>query len=260
IDAGRLVVGVKCGGSDTSSGLAGNPAVGAFVDMLIDAGGSAIMSEPIEAVGAEEPLARRAVNEDVGKKIYKMIGNEEKRWSVPGAQMEFMCKGNVDGGLTTIEEKSLGAVHKSGSRSIMGVLENSDQLLEKVPEGGGFYLQDGTHMEPMTMSFMAAAGAQIVIFVTGCGGTFGHAIVPMIKVTGNPGTYRRMSEDMDINAGTIITGEESIDSVGRRILDEVIQVASGKPTSGETLGYSNFSVYRRDPRLEALLKIPKKLE
>ena len=254
-DASKLIVGVKCGGSDTTSGLAGNPAVGAFVDMLVDAGGSAIMSEPVEAIGAEGPLANRARNEDVRKKIYTMIGNEEKRWSVPGAQMEFMCKGNVEGGLTTIEEKSLGAIHKSGSRTIVDVLENSDRLLEKVPEGGGFYLQDGTHMEPMTMSFMAAAGAQMVIFVTGCGGTFGHAIVPFIKVTGNPETYRRMPQDMDINAGTIITGKESIDSVGRRIFDEVIEVASGKATLGETLGYHNFSVYRRDPRLEALLRI-----
>ena len=254
-DVSKLIVGVKCGGSDTTSGLAGNPAVGAFVDMLVDSGGTVIMNETIEAVGAEEPLAKRAINEEIRKKIFRMIGNEEKRWSVPGAQVEFMCKGNVDGGLTTIEEKSLGAIHKSGSRPIQGVLENSDRLLERVPKGGGFYLQDATHMEPMSMSFMAAAGAQIVIFITGCGGTFGHAIVPMIKVTGNPETYRRMSEDMDINAGTIISGEESIESVGRRIINEVLEVASGKPTLAETFGYHNFSVFRLDPRLEALLKI-----
>jgi altronate dehydratase large subunit len=254
-DVSKLIVGVKCGGSDTSSGLAGNPAVGAFVDMLVDAGGAAIMMEPIEAVGAEEPLAKRARNEEVRKKIYKMIGDEEKRWSVPGAQMEFMCRGNVEGGLTTIEEKSLGAIHKSGSRTIVDVLENSDRLLEKVPDRGGVYLQDGTHMEPMSMSFMAAAGAQMVIFVTGCGGTFGHAIVPFIKVTGNPETYRMMSQDMDIDASTIITGEESIESVGQRILNEVREVASGKLTLGETLGYDNFSVFRNDPRLDALLNI-----
>lgn len=254
-DIGELVVGVKCGGSDTTSGLAGNPAVGAFADMLIDAGGTVIMSEPIEAVGAEEPLARRAINEEVRQRIYEVIGNEEKRWSVPGAQLEFMCRGNVEGGLSTIEEKSLGAIHKGGSRPIMGVLENSDRLLEKVPKGGGFYFQDGTHVEPMTMSSMAAAGAHIVVFVTGCGGTFGHAILPMIKVTGNPDTYSRMSEDMDINAGTIMTGEDSIASVGRRILDEVLKVASGKPTLAETLGYDNFSLFRRDPRLDALLDL-----
>jgi len=254
-DVTELIVGVKCGGSDTSSGLAGNPAVGVFVDMLVDAGGSAIMMEPIESVGAEEPLAARAANKMVREKIYKMIGDEEKRWSVPGAQMEFMCKGNVEGGLTTIEEKSLGAVHKSGSRTIRDVLENTDHRLEKVPKGGGVYLQDGTHMEPMAMSFMAAAGAHMVIFVTGCGGTFGHAIVPFIKVTGNPETYRRMSHDMDINAGTILTGEESMESVGRRIFNEVIEVASGKLTLGERLGYDNFSVFRQDPRLEVLLGI-----
>jgi len=254
-DASELIVGVKCGGSDTTSGLAGNPAVGVFVDMLVDAGGSAIMMEPIEAVGAEEPLAARAVNNKVREKIYKMIGDEEKRWSVPGAQMEFMCRGNVEGGLTTIEEKSLGAIHKSGSRKIADVLENSDRCLEKVPKGGGVYLQDGTHMEPMAMSFMAAAGAHMVIFITGCGGTFGHAIVPFIKVTGNPETYRRMSGDMDVNAGTILTGEESMESVGKRIFNEVIEVASGKLTLGEALGYDNFSVFRNDPRLDALLNI-----
>ena len=200
-------------------------------------------------------MAARAVNNRVREKIYKMIGDEEKRWSVPGAQMEFMCKGNVDGGLTTIEEKSLGAIHKSGSRTIVDVLENTDRRLEKVPKGGGVYLQDGTHMEPMAMSFMAAAGAHMVIFVTGCGGTFGHAIVPFIKVTGNPETYRRMSHDMDINAGTILTGEESMESAGKRIFNEVIEVASGKLTLGEKLGYDNFSVFRQDPRLESLLKI-----
>ena len=254
-DVSKLVVGVKCGGSDTTSGLAGNPAVGVTADMLVDAGGAVIMIEPIEAVGAEEPLAKRAINEEVRKKIYKMIGDEEKRWSVPGAQIEFMCMGNVEGGLTTIEEKSLGAIHKSGSRPIRGVLENSNRLLEKVPEEGGFYLQDGTQLEPMAMSFMAAAGAQIVVFITGCGGTFGHAIVPMIKVTGNSETYRRMKDDMDINAGTIIEGQEPIEAVGQRIFNEIIEVASGKLSRGEVLGYNNFSVYRRDPRLDTLLGI-----
>jgi altronate dehydratase large subunit len=254
-DLSKLVVGVKCGGSDTTSGLAGNPSVGAAADRLVDAGGSVIMSEPIEAVGAEEPLAKKAVNPEVKVQIYKMIADEEKRWTVPGAQMEFMCRGNVEGGLTTIEEKSLGAVHKIGSRPIMGVLRTYGAQLDKIPVQKGAYLQDSTHMEPMAMSIMAAAGAQIVIFVSGCGGTFGHAVVPFIKVTGNPEIYRRMPDDMDINAGTVISGEESIDSVGRRIFEEIVAVASGKQSCGEIFGYDNFSVYRRDPRLEALLNI-----
>lgn len=252
----KLIIGVKCGGSDTTSGLAGNPSVGLASDMLVDAGGSTIMSEPIEAVGAEESLSKKAINAEVKLQILKMIADEEKRWKVPGAQMEFMCRGNVEGGLTTIEEKSLGAVHKIGSRPIMGVLKTAGSHLEKVPTGiNGCYLQDSTHMEPMAMSIMAAAGAQIVIFISGCGGTFGHAIVPFIKVTGNPEIYDRMPDDMDINAGTVITGEESVDSVGQRIFKEIVAVASGKQTLGESLGYNNFSVYRRDPRMEALLNI-----
>jgi altronate dehydratase large subunit len=251
----RLVVGVKCGGSDTTSGLAGNPAVGAAVDMLVDAGGAVLMSEPEEAIGAEDPLAKRAISEEVRERIYRMIGDEEKRCSIPGVQTELMCKGNVEGGLTTIEEKSLGAIYKSGSRPIKGVLENSNNLLERVPEKGGFYLQDGTHLEPMTMSSMAAAGAQLIVFITGRGGTFGHAIVPMIKVTGNSDTYFRMKDDMDINASTIIEGQESVEAVGQRIFNEIIEVASGKLTRGEVLGYDNFSVFQRDPRLDVLLGI-----
>jgi altronate dehydratase large subunit len=137
----------------------------------------------------------------------------------------------------------------------MGVLKTAGNHLEKIPDKKGCYLQDSTHMEPMAMSIMAAAGAQIVIFVSGCGGTFGHAVVPFIKVTGNPEIYRRMADDMDINAGTVITGEESVNSVGQRIYQEIIDVASGKQTIGETMGYDNFSVFRRDPRMEALLNI-----
>jgi altronate dehydratase large subunit len=227
-DLDKLTVGVKCGGSDTTSGLAGNPSVGEAADMLVDAGGSVIMSEPTDAVGAEEALARKAADPIVREQIYKMITDEERRWKIPGTQMEFMCRGNVECGLTTIEERSLGAVHKIGSRPIMGVLKTSGSSLEKIPEKKGCYLQDSTHMEPMAMSIMAAAGVQIVIFVSGCGGTFGHAVVPFIKVTGNPEIYNRMPDDMDINAGTVIAGEESINSVGQRIFNKIVEVASEK--------------------------------
>jgi altronate dehydratase large subunit len=252
-DVSRLVVGVKCGGSDTTSGLASNTAIGAMSDMLVDAGAAVVMIEPIEAIGAEEPLAARAVNERVKQQILKWVGNEEKRWTVPGAEMDFMCRGNVEGGLTTLEEKSLGAVHKGGHRAIKGVLKNQEDYLETVPPGGGFYLQDGTHMEPMAMSSMAAAGVHIVVFATGRGGVFGHAVCPMIKVTGNPDTWSKMSEDIDVNASTIMESKESIESVGKRIFDEVVAVASGKVTLGEQLGFYNFSVWRRDPRIEVLL-------
>jgi len=252
-DVSRLVVGVKCGGSDTTSGIAANPAIGIMSDMLVDAGASVVMTEPIEAIGAEEALAARAANEGVRKQILEWIGNEEKRWTVPGASVDFMCAGNIQGGLTTLEEKSLGAIHKSGHRPITGVLKNREDYLETVPPGGGLYLQEGIHVELHAMTYMAAAGVHIIVFATGTGGSFGHAVCPLVKVTGNPETWARMSEDMDVNASTIMQGKESIESVGKRIFDEVIAVASGKLTIGEQLGFYNFAVWKRDPRLEALL-------
>jgi len=253
VDIGRLVVGVKCGGSDTTSGIAANPSIGVMSDLVVDAGARVVMIEPIEAIGAEEELARRAVNETVRRALLRWVGEDEKRWSVPGASVDFMCGGNVLGGLTTLEEKSLGAVHKSGHRPVSGVLKVRPNLVEQVPDAPGFYLQEGIHIELQAMTYQAAAGANIIVFATGRGGSFGHAICPLVKVTGHPETWARMSEDMDINASTVMEGTESIESVGQRIFDEVLAVASGKTTKGESLGFYNFNIWRQDPRLEALL-------
>ena len=248
-----LAVGLKCGGSDTTSGIAANPAIGVMADMLIDAGTSVVMTEPIEAVGAEESLASRAINEKARRQILKWVGDEEKRWTVPGASIDFMCRGNIEGGLTTLEEKALGAIHKGGHRPIKGVLKNRRGSLEPVPQGDGFYLQEGTHEEIPAITYMAAAGVNIIVFATGRGGVFGHAICPVIRVTGNPETWTRMNEDMDVDASTVMEGKESIESVGKRILDKVLAVASGRLTISEQLGLNNFAVWKYDPRLEALL-------
>jgi altronate dehydratase large subunit len=256
-DISTLAVGVKCGGSDTSSGIAANPAIGVMSDMMVDAGARVVMIEPIEAIGAEDELARRAVNEDVKQDVLRWVGNEEKRWSVPGASIDFMCGGNVLGGLTTLEEKSLGAVHKSGHRPISGVLKARPDYLQQVPDRAGFYLQEGIHIELQAMTYQAAAGVNIIVFATGRGGSFGHAICPIVKVTGHPETWQKMSEDMDVNASTIMEGIESIESVGKRIFDEVLAVASGKVTKGEELGFYNFNIWKQDPRLEALLGLNK---
>jgi len=253
LDLSQLAVGLKCGGSDTTSGIAANPAIGAMADMLVDAGASVVMIEPIEAIGAEEFLASRAANNSVKKQVLKWVSDEEKRWTVPGASVDFMCRGNIDGGLTTLEEKALGAIHKGGHRPIQGVLKNKRGFLEMVPQSGGFYLQEGTHEEIPAITYMAAAGVNIIVFATGRGGVFGHAICPVVRVTGNPETWARMNEDMDINASTIMEGKESIEGVGKRILDEVVAVASGKSTISEELGLDNFAVWKYDTRLEALL-------
>lgn len=257
VDIGKLAVGVKCGGSDTSSGIAANPAIGIMSDLMVDAGARVVMIEPIEAVGAEEELANRAENDAVREDILRWVGDEEKRWTVPGASIDFMCGGNVMGGLTTLEEKSLGAVHKSGHRPIAGVLKVRPDHIEQVPDRAGFFLQEGIHIELQAMTYQAAAGVNIIIFATGRGGSFGHAICPIVKVTGHPETWAKMSEDMDINASTIMEGAESIESVGKRIFDEVLAVASGKLTKGEELGFYNFNIWKQDPRLEALLGLKK---
>mgnify|MGYP003999728443 CR=1 FL=1 len=254
-DLSKLVIGVKCGGSDATNGIAGNPAVGIASDYLIDAGGVVILSEPIEALGAESYLMDRAINDDVKKDIKKVIMDEFRRSNVDDSMTEVMCKGNYLGGLSSIEEKALGAVLKSGSRDILGVLKVNSKVIEKPEINTGVYFQDGTHVEPMAMTLMAAAGAQLVVYVSGRGGTLGHAVVPFINVNGNPNTCKTMQDDIDICAGGIITGNESLSSVGGDIFTKIKQVSSGEITKSEINGYDNFSVFTRDQRLERLLGI-----
>jgi altronate dehydratase large subunit len=251
-DVSNLTLALECGGSDATSGLAANPAVGEAVDILIDSGGTAILSEPLEMVGAEDILAKRAMNNDVADKIHELVRNAEKRALAQGIQSRSMSKGNIDGGLTTIEEKSLGAILKGGTSEIVGVLENSRKKLER-PNEPGLYLQDGINFDIPSITHMAAAGAQLAIFTTGRGTTTGHAIVPVIKITGNTATYDKMEDDMDINAGVIIDGLASIKQIGKDIFDSIIQVASGKKTKSELLGYNDFVLWRTDPAAENLI-------
>jgi len=248
----KLTLAVECGGSDATSGLAANPATGVAADMLIDEGGTAIFSEPQEMTGTQHILAGRAVNERVAKAIHEMIDRQERRMKAMGVDSRFMSKGNIDGGLTTIEEKSLGAIRKGGTRPIQGVLENSWRRLER-PTRGGLWLQDGTGWDVPSVTHMVAAGAQVVAFTTGRGSTTGHAVAPVLKITGNPETYARMADNMDINAGTILDGSESLRSVGERIFKTIVEVASGRKTKAEALGYQDFTVFSRSRIAEHLL-------
>jgi altronate dehydratase large subunit len=253
VDVGKLVVGVKCGGSDTTSGIAANSSTGAAVDRLVDLGATVLFTEPIECIGGEVELMARAANQDVANQIKETISLEQKRWTVPGTEVEFMCIGNIEGGLSTIEEKSLGAIHKSGSRPIQGVLEYSDRVLEK-PKKNGVYLQDGTMLFSHCLTHLAAAGCQLLIFTTGIGASVSSQLLPTIRVCGNPESYQRMMDDMDINAGTIIEGTESIKMVGEKIVDKLIKVAEGEKTKIEDVGYSGFAIYKKDSRLEYFIK------
>ncbi len=248
----ELTLAVECGGSDATSGLAANPAVGVAADMLIDEGGTVIFSEVQEMTGTQHVLARRAVDEGVAKEIYEMIERQEERLRAMGIDSRWMSKGNIDGGLTTIEEKSLGAIRKGGTRPVQGVLRNDWERFD-TPTRPGLWLQDGTGWDVPSVTHMVAAGAQLVCFTSGRGSTTGHAVAPVIKITGNPETYRRMEDNMDINAGTILDGSESLIGVGERILNAIVKTASGRKTKAEALGYDDFVVFKRDRAAEHLL-------
>ncbi|OGD55233.1 hypothetical protein A3K78_02495 [Candidatus Bathyarchaeota archaeon RBG_13_52_12] len=248
----QLTLAVECGGSDATSGLAANPAVGVACDKLIDEGGAVIFSEPQEMIGTQHILARRAVNKRVASDIYKLIDQDEERLKAIGVDSRWMSAGNIDGGLTTIEEKSLGAIRKGGTRPIQGVLQNNWDRFDR-PDGPGLWLQDGTGLDVPSVTHMVAAGAQIVCFTSGQGSTTGHAIAPVIKITGNPLTYQQMEDNMDINAGTILGGSESLNSVGQRIYESIIDTANGKKTKAEALGYRDYIVFCRSRAAEHML-------
>ena len=179
----KLTLAVECGGSDATSGLAANPAVGVAADTLIDEGGTVIFGETQEMTGTQQVLARRSVNKLVARDIYEIIEAQENRLKAMGVDSRWMSKGNIDGGLTTIEEKSLGAIRKGGTKPIQGVLHNDWDRFDK-PTKPGLYLMDGPGWDVPSVTHMVATGAQIVCFTTGRGSTTGHAVAPVIKITG----------------------------------------------------------------------------
>ncbi|OHB86639.1 MAG: hypothetical protein A2V98_24225 [Planctomycetes bacterium RBG_16_64_12] len=238
VDLAGLTLALECGGSDATSGLAANPALGVAVDRLIDAGGSAMFSETTEAIGAAHLLARRAANDQVADRIVATIQRAQERM-VPLLQPgeHFLTSGNMQGGLTTLEEKSLGCICKTGSSRITEVVQYGQKPQEK-----GLILVDGTGFDVPSMTGMVAAGAQIVAFTTGKGSPVGYPIAPVIKITGNPHTYERLGEIIDVNAATITQGISDIDVVGEQILQEVLAASSGKQTKAEAFGFSDFSI------------------
>jgi altronate dehydratase large subunit len=237
-----LVVGVECGGSDATSGLASNPAVGSFADRLVDAGGTIVLSEPAEFMGAEHILAERAVSKKDKQRIIEMVKWFENEALRQGLDMQKTnpTPDNIAGGLTTLEEKSLGAIAKGGTRPITQTLAYAEQPSQK-----GLVVMNTPSAACESMSGLAAGGCQIVIFSTGRGNAIGATeICPTIKVTGNPNTVNSMSENIDLDLSSIITENESIDQAGERVWDLVVKVANGKCTSAEILGECQLSVSR----------------
>jgi len=248
-DVSELILGIKCGGSDSSSGLAANPSVGVAVDKLVDCGATVIFSEPLEAVGGEAFLVRRASDDKVASAIVELIDRSLELsdgrlgFKVKPLRGRLISQGNMKGGLTTLEEKSLGAIAKTGSAPIQGVLKYATP-----PPGRGLYLMDNVGTlagDVATLVGFIAAGAQLLVFTTGRGSVVGTPVAPVIKVCGNPVTYQAMQDSMDVNAGVIIEGKGTIQQIGRAVFDEILDVAAGKLTAAEILGHYEFEYMRR---------------
>ncbi|MCC2257891.1 UxaA family hydrolase [Intestinimonas aquisgranensis] len=242
----NVTMSIKCGASDTTSGMASNCVIGYVADKLVDLGAAVVFGETTEFLGGEHLLARRAVNQDVARRIYEIVDNMECRARSLGCDMRRgqPTPGNIEGGLSSIEEKSLGAIVKSGSRPIQGVLDYPERIAGRK----GLWIKDTPGREPEILTGMAASGAQFMMFSTGRGAPQGFPTMPVLKVCGNPNTYERMKHDMDLNAGRIITGEKSIEEVGEEAFQAVLALLSGKQTKNETLGYhSSIDIYTMGP-------------
>ncbi len=249
-DASELIFAVECGGSDATSGIASNPAVGNACDRLIDDGGTACFSETPEFIGAEHVLAERCADEETRRRLLERVDRREAIADMMGVDLRESqpSPGNKEGGLTTIEEKSLGAISKGGTSPIRGIVDYGEPL----PVGGGLVLMDTPGYDVESVVGKVAGGAQIAAFTTGRGSTTGNPIAPVIKVTGNARTWDRMANNMDVNASTILDGEP-IDSVGERIYETLLSVADGRPTEAERRGMEEFAINEIQPReLEAL--------
>lgn len=236
-----LIVALECGGSDPTSGIAANPAMGVASDIVIENGGTVILSETTEFIGAEHLLKERAINDTVGNQILNIVRNIEEtvRWMGSSLRGGNPSPGNIAGGISTIEEKSLGCIYKGGTTKIVEVVNYAEK-----PSKRGLVIMDSPGFDVDSVTGMVASGAQICIFSTGRGTPVGNPIIPVIKITGNPETYDKMRDNIDINAGAILKGESSIDDIGKIIFQEIIEVANGKMTKAESFGFSESSIWR----------------
>ena len=236
VDLSKLTVAVKCGGSDITSGLSSNPVTGRIADKIVAEGGTVLFTETAELIGAEKVLAKRAVNKEVADKIYKIVNNKEQSMMKMGVDIR-RCEptpGNIQGGLTTIEEKSLGAIAKSGSTPIKDVIEWGD-----IPFGKGLFLMDGSALTSVIYPGVASAGAQVLIFSIGGGvprmlpmapaNSARFPIMPVIKLTGNPYNFNDIEKKyIDIYVGSIIEGKEKIEEAASRAFKEFLKKVSGE--------------------------------
>ena len=238
----ELIVGTECGGSDPTSGLAANPLIGQLSDLMVKEGGTSILSETTEFIGAEHILARRAATKEVHDRIYEIVHRYEKALRLVGEEVREgnPSPGNKAGGLTTLEEKSLGCIHKGGHTSINAVYDYAKQVKAK----SGLVIMDTPGNDPSSVAGMVAGGAQVVVFSTGRGTPTGNPIAPVIKITGNKLTYASMNDNIDVDASPLIYGGKTMEELGGELLALVSQVAGGRQTKAESLGYTEMAIAR----------------
>lgn len=239
-----FVLGVECGGSDTTSGIAANPVMGWVADQVIDGGGSVILSETSEILGAEHVLAARAVNQDVANDIIAVVAKVETEAKRRGVDIRGAnpVPDNIKGGLTTIEEKSLGAIIKAGSRPVQGVLEYA----YPVP-GPGLWVMDTPAPAAESLTGLAAGGAHVILFSTGQGNIAGFPTVPVIKVSAHPETVKRMKPNIDFDASAIIAEDKTIEMIGQELLNHLVKIANGRLTKAEVLNEGVWAISRIEP-------------
>ena len=251
----KLTIGMKCGDSDATSGLAGNPALGRAVDRLIDAGGTALFSETLELIGAEQTLVQRAKTPEVAQRLLRLIADWEARAASIGEDIRTInpIPENIAAGITTLEEKSLGAVEKTGTRELSGVLDYCER-----PGGPGLWLMDAWMSSYSLLPSFAAAGAQIVLYQLGgnelppedapLSAVDPGLVAPLLTISGNPRTAKAAGDYLDVSTGGVLLGTETLDTAGERILEEIVRAANGRATRGETMRYPEpFEVFFEGP-------------
>lgn len=237
----ELIIGTECGGSDPTSGLAANVLIGQLSDLIVAEGGTSILSETTEFIGAEHILARRAATPEVHDRIFEIVHRYEKALQLVGEEIREgnPAPGNKAGGITTLEEKSLGCIHKGGHSPIMEVYDYAKQVAPK----SGLVIMDTPGNDPSSVAAMVAGGAQVVVFSTGRGTPTGNPIAPVIKITGNRITFAKMEDNIDVDASPLIYGGD-LQEMGDDLLKLVSEVASGRQTKAESLGYTEMSIAR----------------
>ena len=243
-DISELILATECGGSDPTSGLAANPTLGYVSDKLVSLGGISILSETSELVGTEDILAPRCKDEETSKRLLEIIKNNEEYFEKAGESLRDgnPSTGNKEGGLTTLEEKSLGCIHKAGSSTIMKVYDYGEAIDTNEK---GLVVMDTPGQDVASVAAMVAGGAQIVIFTTGRGTPTGSGIVPVIKITGNAETAELMADNIDFDASEIIGGKSSIEEKGEELFNLMLQVVDGRKSKAEALGFNDMSMARK---------------